>query len=343
MLRSIDLAVQAREHFLASDAGRARLAAGGSRPLIALSLGPYGAMLGNGAEYTGEYPSPDDAEVPISQEDLEAFHQRRLECFVGTPQWEHIDLIAFETIPRVDEITAVRGAMLEVARTARWAPETPRKDVLVSVVFPNGQNLPHPHIDAHPTSKDMDGDEIRDNECTEIMREAFKPCYDVDSGITEDEHVDWPVTAVGINCTKPHFIRELVCAMSNAMADARYDPAPHLFVSSLSGVSRLVRQRADGPRAALPRRRPSMGRRSARLASCSRLDGRHVNAREVGHGTEKLRCGRLGDQAMGGCLVGRVLQGGRRGDSQAQGGYHAGYAGLARIVVNGAVELSQCS
>ena len=47
----------------------AREAAGGDR-VVAASVGPYGAMLGNGAEYTGDYDKDED--------ELAGFHMPRL-------------------------------------------------------------------------------------------------------------------------------------------------------------------------------------------------------------------------------------------------------------------------
>jgi len=51
MQRSVDLALEARDQFWATETNRH----GRQRPLVAASIGPYGAYLANGAEYTGNY------------------------------------------------------------------------------------------------------------------------------------------------------------------------------------------------------------------------------------------------------------------------------------------------
>ena len=60
--------------------------------LVAASIGPYGAFLGGGEEYTGEYGS-------ISDEELRAFHEDRIVAL-----WEaKPDFLLFETTPRMNE------------------------------------------------------------------------------------------------------------------------------------------------------------------------------------------------------------------------------------------------
>ena len=69
-----------------------RCAAPGTRILVAGSVGPYGAALGDGAEYTGSYHR--------SPEDYTAFHRPRIEALAEAGA----DLLAIETQPRLDEI-----------------------------------------------------------------------------------------------------------------------------------------------------------------------------------------------------------------------------------------------
>ena len=64
----------------------AREAAGGDR-VVAASVGPYGAMLGNGAEYTGDYDKDED--------ELVEFHVPRMEALAEAGP----DVFAVETIP----------------------------------------------------------------------------------------------------------------------------------------------------------------------------------------------------------------------------------------------------
>src|SRR5580704_12376280 len=66
---------------------------------IAASLGPYGAMLHNGAEYHGNYD--------CSFEDLVGFHSRRIAVLART----NADFLAFESIPLLEEARAILTAL----------------------------------------------------------------------------------------------------------------------------------------------------------------------------------------------------------------------------------------
>jgi homocysteine S-methyltransferase len=74
--------------------------AGSPRPIwIAASLGPFGAMLHNGAEYHGNYD--------CSFEDLVGFHSRRIAVLART----NADFLAFESIPSLEEAKAILAAL----------------------------------------------------------------------------------------------------------------------------------------------------------------------------------------------------------------------------------------
>src|SRR5699024_10409098 len=64
-------------------------------PLAAGSVGPYGAALGDGAEYTGNYQ--------LSTEEYTAFHRPRIEPLAEA----EADLLAIETQPRLEELQAI--------------------------------------------------------------------------------------------------------------------------------------------------------------------------------------------------------------------------------------------
>ena len=87
----------------------------GSRPgVIALSLGPYGAtMLPQSTEYTGAYGEMAD------ERKLFDWHMRRIRPYGEL--WNEFDLVAWETVPRVDEIRAIRMTMSRIpARKKYW-------------------------------------------------------------------------------------------------------------------------------------------------------------------------------------------------------------------------------
>ncbi len=85
----------------------------GRRVVVAASLGPYGAALHNGAEYTGEYN--------CSFQELAALHRERIAVLARAagPQAPDLnptgqrspgggpDLLAFETFPSLEEVRAV--------------------------------------------------------------------------------------------------------------------------------------------------------------------------------------------------------------------------------------------
>ena len=71
------------------------------RPVwLAASLGPYGAALHNGAEYTGAYD--------LDHAALVAFHQRRIRALATTGA----DFLLFETVPSLDEARAIVSALV---------------------------------------------------------------------------------------------------------------------------------------------------------------------------------------------------------------------------------------
>jgi homocysteine S-methyltransferase len=76
--------------------------------VVAASVGPYGAMLGNGAEYTGDYDRGED--------ELVAFHVPRLEALAEAGP----DVFAIETIPSIVEARALVRALERVPDTPAW-------------------------------------------------------------------------------------------------------------------------------------------------------------------------------------------------------------------------------
>jgi homocysteine S-methyltransferase len=97
--RSVAIAEAAKTEFAKENARRVWIAA---------SLGPYGAALHNGAEYHGNYS--------IGFDDLVEFHARRLEILAET----NADLIAFETIPSLEEAQAIVKALAGFPNLAAW-------------------------------------------------------------------------------------------------------------------------------------------------------------------------------------------------------------------------------
>jgi homocysteine S-methyltransferase len=76
--------------------------------IVAASIGPYGAMLGNGAEYTGDYDKDED--------ELVGFHVPRMESLAEAGP----DVFAVETIPSFVEAEALVRALERVPEIPAW-------------------------------------------------------------------------------------------------------------------------------------------------------------------------------------------------------------------------------
>ena len=98
---SVELACAARDEYLVAAPNT------GSEPLVAASLGPYGAVLADGSEYTGDYD--------ISARELRDFHESRLRLLDRSGA----DVLACETIPSRIE-AEILGELLVDAKTPAW-------------------------------------------------------------------------------------------------------------------------------------------------------------------------------------------------------------------------------
>ncbi|KAG8452083.1 hypothetical protein GDO86_004030 [Hymenochirus boettgeri] len=78
--------------------------------LIAGSIGPYGAFLSNGSEYSGYYVKE------MSTEDLKDWHRVQMQCLASAG----IDFFALETIPSKKEAEALLEVLREFPNTKAW-------------------------------------------------------------------------------------------------------------------------------------------------------------------------------------------------------------------------------
>ena len=83
------------------------------RALVAASIGPYGAVLANGAEYTGDYGLGD---VSPARSFLRDFHGPRAEALVAAGP----DLLAIETIPSIVEAEALIQVLDALPDVPAW-------------------------------------------------------------------------------------------------------------------------------------------------------------------------------------------------------------------------------
>lgn len=150
--RCSELALSARDAYWQRQAPRAGRRA---RPLVAASVGPYGAYLADGSEYVGAYD--------VSRSDLHDFHRRRFRVLASSGA----DIMACETIPSAEEARVLLQILDGTADVWAWFSFTCR----------DGSRL----------SDGSDFGEIV-SECASHER----------------------VAAVGVNCTAPRWIPELI-------------------------------------------------------------------------------------------------------------------------------------
>jgi homocysteine S-methyltransferase len=157
MALATGLAVEARDSFWAEAPNRA----GRLRPLVAASIGPYGAYLADGSEYHGDYA--------VSDTELYDFHYRRWQLLAGGDA----DLLACETIPSAREAEV----LLHLLR------KTPDRWAWLSFSCRDGAHL----SDGTP------------------LVEMAKICAGQPN-----------LAAIGINCTAPEHLPELIAAARSA-------------------------------------------------------------------------------------------------------------------------------
>ncbi|MGI9317433.1 MAG: homocysteine S-methyltransferase [bacterium] len=100
LLLSSRLALEARNQFES-------LSPSSAQPLVAASIGPYGAFLADGSEYSGDYL--------VSEQQLEDFHAERLFLL----DQSGVDVLACETIPNLLEARVLSRLLLKV-KTPAW-------------------------------------------------------------------------------------------------------------------------------------------------------------------------------------------------------------------------------
>jgi homocysteine S-methyltransferase len=122
---------------------------------VAASIGPYGAALADGSEYTGSYDLDEDG--------LYLFHRRRFQILAETKA----DILACETIPSYSETRALISLLQQTPDRFAWFSFSCR-----------------------------DGKRISDGTGLAI-------CAEMLDGIDQ-------VVAVGINCTAPGLIPDLI-------------------------------------------------------------------------------------------------------------------------------------
>ncbi len=119
--KSVRLAQEARDEFWSLEENRMNRA----YPIVAGSVGPYGAYLADGSEYRGDYN--------LTEDELIAFHRPRVEALIASGA----DLLACETIPCLIEARALIRLLTEFPNTPAWFTFTARDGEHIS----NGEKV----------------------------------------------------------------------------------------------------------------------------------------------------------------------------------------------------------
>lgn len=114
--KSVKIAKKARDSFWKNPKNRENR----PTPLVAGSVGPYGAYLADGSEYRGDYK--------INEEELINFHRPRIKILVD----EGVDILACETIPSLIEAKAIIKLLEEFPQVYCWMSFSAKNDLQIS-------------------------------------------------------------------------------------------------------------------------------------------------------------------------------------------------------------------
>lgn len=101
---AVKIAIDTRDAFWAEKANRINR----EKPIVAASIGPYGAFLADGSEFRGDYG--------LSEEELVTFHRKRMQTLIEASP----DLLACETIPCFAEAKAYVTLLKEFPDVHAW-------------------------------------------------------------------------------------------------------------------------------------------------------------------------------------------------------------------------------
>jgi len=130
--KSVYLAAEARDEFWAEG----NQSSNRPKPLVAASVGPYGAFLADGSEYRGDYS--------LSEEELVVFHRERIKILVEAGA----NILACETIPCLLEAKAIVRVLKEFPEVYAWISFSAKDELHIS----NGDSIAE-------CAKELDGEE----------------------------------------------------------------------------------------------------------------------------------------------------------------------------------------
>ncbi|OTA98726.1 hypothetical protein M426DRAFT_69249 [Hypoxylon sp. CI-4A] len=175
-----------------------------SNARAALSIGPYGACMVPSQEYSGKYDADHN-----SIDQLHNWHRDRLHLFSQIDRLKsRVAFIAFETVPRLDEIKAIRRLFARTSPSKSNTFSITQGDIAfwISCVFPG---------DDYTLPDGSDIDQV------------------VDALLTRD-YSDIAPWGIGINCTKIEKLLKLVqmyeSAVSRLASTGRLGTRPNLIL-----------------------------------------------------------------------------------------------------------------
>ncbi|WP_117168133.1 homocysteine S-methyltransferase [Paraliobacillus sediminis] len=115
--KTVYLARRARDNFWREEGSLIKKR---PKPLVVASVGPYGAFLADGSEYVGNYG--------VTDETLEIFHRERMQVLIEGGA----DLLAFETIPSLQEAKVISRLLTEFQDTYAWLTFTVKNEEEIS-------------------------------------------------------------------------------------------------------------------------------------------------------------------------------------------------------------------
>ncbi|KAF9644568.1 Homocysteine S-methyltransferase [Thelephora ganbajun] len=317
MQKSVKLADDARKAYLAEEGVQTTKT---KEVFVALSLGPFGSSVKPPQDFDGFYPppfgpkgpsevgstrlfsssSPSDgdgnSDVVVEEEEKKAiealaqFHLWRLRAVASNPEtWNAIDYIAFETIPHLRELRAVKIAMAKFEsddhHTKLGSEGVGRlkglKGWWISLVFPEGEGSVQwgPEEREHQT-RSLGLDLTNDPSQSEIL------------SVVLDDEVGAVPTGFGLNCTK---IDGYLSILSSIVSEPKFVPGVEKGVIPLTLIVYPNGGRSGDTFDDLTRQWVNDGR--------PRLDGRNVTwEEEVVEVIQKCR-DEWKDVIVGGCCL----------------------------------------
>lgn len=139
------------------------------RKFVAASIGCYGAHLANGSESFGGYT--------LNRRELFDWHLPKVQLLLQT----NPDILAFETVPVLEEVRALTNVIGSIERIPSWISIACKSPLLL-----NG------------------GDKVED-----VCRVIEDP-DDFQEGITAEGTANRNDIAIGVNCTDPGYVSEII-------------------------------------------------------------------------------------------------------------------------------------